>query len=421
MNLRGFLLRLLVVLSSFWGTSVFALNDTHQARTVGLLSYQDANSRVYYCSATAINNNFVITAAHCLFTKDGRLRPEMHFHPGIRAQSSQSFGRFPIVEIYAPESFERDRFILKSEFDIAIFRVANNEHGDDLTRFIGGSGWWGPKELPAPTARIIGYKSVAPPPIQECDIRTFGELALQTFCSNVGEARSLYRGAPVLIKHAASNRSYIIGVYSSNLGPSSIFTRVTPERQKIMNEIVAGTYAQNRAKYQEVWDIERLPRSNNPPAAVNSGHMTESEFKACVDLSVDLDGRQDSIKKRKSVLDLEFGRIKSEEERLTWLKLSMETAKSTYHQCNPQFSNCASAMQRANQLVREYNSRLVRLKKADDEYKNMANRHARDFDASNALSDRYNASCLDKSAPAEYVRKHCGGDAHFTLFCESWR
>ena len=421
MNPRGFLLRVLVVLSTLWGASAFALNDTLQARTVGLLSYQDADSRIYYCSATAIKFNFVITAAHCLFTKDGMVRADMNFHPGIHAHPSQSFGRFPLVEIYVPTSFEKERFILESEFDIAIFRVGKNEHGDDLTRFIGGSGWWGPKELPVSTSNTIGYNSARPTLSQECDIRTFGELALQTFCSNVGEARSLYRGAPVLIKHAASNRSYIIGVYSSNLGPSSIFTRVTPERQKIMNEIVASTYAQNRAKYQEVWDIERLPRSNNPPTAVNSGHMAESEFKACVDLSVDLDGRQDSIKKRKSVLDLEYDRIKSEEERLIWLKLSMETAKSTYRQCNPQFSNCSSAMHRANQLVRQYNSRVARLKKADDEYKNMANRHKREFEASNALSDRYNSSCVSKRAPTEYIKKYCQSDAQFTLFCESWR
>lgn len=235
-------------------------------RTVGQLIAQSVSGntvKIHRCSATAINGNYVITAAHCLFNDSAALK-DMYFYPAIREHNTQPFGRFPVLQIYYPKLYQKDSSTVSNTgFDIAVIKVGVNEAGDGLSRYVGGRGWWGVKNLPSNRASTLGYPGDKPTSKlfqeQQCYLGPYqnSSFLFETHC----DVYSGQSGSPVFIRHEETDENYIVGVIAAELSHTNLVTRITQERQKIINAIVDGTYSAKKSEFLEQWNIERMPKT----------------------------------------------------------------------------------------------------------------------------------------------------------------
>lgn len=232
-------------------------------RTVGqLIAFSNNKTRVHRCSATALRNNIILTAAHCIYN-NGELLEDMYFYPGIRAEHTQPFGRFPVLQATLPVLYDKHiSNTLTVGYDIAVLRVGNNEVGDSLANFVGGRGHWGVSKLPHNKMSTIGYpgdKANSTVYQQtDCYIADHGPLTYETHCDVItGQS-----GSPAFVHHAASNDDYIVGVIAGELPRTNIIAKITPERSRIIRDVLDGNYQANKNDYLEKWKTIRMPRTN---------------------------------------------------------------------------------------------------------------------------------------------------------------
>lgn len=240
---------------------------TSNDRAVGLLvGKENQGTRVSKCTATAIGESYAITSAHCLFTS-GALKTDLFFYPGMRSDQTQPFGRFPVTDIFYPKAYEayfhKPTSVEGMDYDIAIIKVGNNEREKSIGQVVGSRGWWGPHKLPTHRALTLGYPGDKESGVlykeNQCYIGYFRDLTLRTLCDVFGGQS----GSPIFIHHEKTKDDYIIGVISGMTDEENLVTRITKERQQIMNSIVANKYSPSSADKAELWVRKKVPRGAN--------------------------------------------------------------------------------------------------------------------------------------------------------------
>ena len=68
----------------------------HPHKVIGLFTFTGTNGSNYICSATAVRNNHIVTAAHCVYdTELDRSYTNKAFHPAYRS-GTRPYGVFPV-------------------------------------------------------------------------------------------------------------------------------------------------------------------------------------------------------------------------------------------------------------------------------------------------------------------------------------
>jgi V8-like Glu-specific endopeptidase len=128
-------------------------------RTVGKLFF-DNGKKLGYCSAVVLvsqNNNFVLTAGHCVFDK-GKFLNNMIFIPAYNgnAKNFQPYGRWVACGLDTTKAWYNTA---DKSRDIGVVRVCNNERIPVLARTVGALGYT--TKIPRQQSwHVLGYPSV---------------------------------------------------------------------------------------------------------------------------------------------------------------------------------------------------------------------------------------------------------------------
>ncbi len=236
------------------------LTQRNYVRKVGqLLTHYPTGrnrSKISACSATAINNDYIITAAHCAFNEDGKLHENQYFYPGINEKDTSPNGKFKVSKVYMPSMYNAGDS--HPEYDIAIMKVENNSSGKSLGSVVGTFGYWGKDEYPSGEVFTIGYPSDKPDSKQyyqagcEAIQHNYSSNVLSLDC-DVIKGQS---GSPILVYSDEHQNYYVHGVVTSESTHTNYGTALSQERGKIIRHIVNGTFQSESYKsdnFLESW------------------------------------------------------------------------------------------------------------------------------------------------------------------------
>jgi V8-like Glu-specific endopeptidase len=220
--------------------------------------------RIRHCTGTAIAPRFVLTVVHCLFNDLGEPYGKIDFFPGSRANNGTPFGSFPVLRYYRPVRYELGRKTAANlRYDLALVEVGLNRKGQRISEAAAVVPFRAAPNANAGQMTLLGYpndKELYGAYIQpDCSIRLFARILYRTEClATKGQS-----GSPVLVYDDEQQRYYVQGVLSGVTESASFATRITPERQAILEAIVQGNDPQAQ-KNNAVEKWQRYYVGSNP-------------------------------------------------------------------------------------------------------------------------------------------------------------
>ncbi len=212
------------------------------------------------CSASLINQKFIITAAHCAFRPNTReLLTNTYFYPGIRQKNHVEYGRFPVLEVYLPTDY--DNLNSSADKDIAVMKLGTGVDGKEAGSKVGTNGYWGKKEFPHGETLTIGYpgdKEFSTQYFEKgCLVENdyYVENQLEVEC-DVFKGQS---GSPILVYSEEYKNYYIHGVITSEIKSRGVNlgSFLSVERGKIIKSILDGTFSTLKY-YKEAWTSREI-------------------------------------------------------------------------------------------------------------------------------------------------------------------
>jgi|ABEF01.1.fsa_nt_gi V8-like Glu-specific endopeptidase len=215
--------------------------------------------RTRHCTGTAVAPQFVLTVVHCLFNDLGEPYGKIDFFPGARANNGEPFGSFPVLRYYRPAQYKLNRKTAGNlRYDLALVEVGLNRKGQRISEAAGVVPFRAADGSTPGVMTILGYpndKEQYGAYIQsDCRIQLFARILYRTECfATKGQS-----GSPVLVYDDNQQRYYVQGVLSGVTKSASFATRITPEREAILQAIVQGDYPQEvpnntREKWQQYY------------------------------------------------------------------------------------------------------------------------------------------------------------------------
>lgn len=218
-----------------------AVKDYEKA--VGQIRAEGGN-RTRHCTGTAVAPQFVLTVVHCLFNDLGEPYGRIDFFPGSRAFDKEPFGSFPVLRYYRPVKYELDKkTALNLRYDMALVEVGLNREGERISEAAAVIPFRAAIDPAAGVMTILGYPNDKEPYgayIQpDCSFRLFADILYRTECF----AANGQSGSPVLVYDNKQQRYYVQGVLSGVTKSASFATRITQERQRILQAIIQGSFS----------------------------------------------------------------------------------------------------------------------------------------------------------------------------------
>lgn len=221
---------------------------------VGRLYTKISDSKNSTCTASLIGSNYILTAAHCAYGKDGELLKNTYFYPALNGLNKVVKGRYPVEKVYHPKNY--NHFNFEPSDDLAIMKIGKGLNNKSAGKLLGTFGFWGKDEFPEGKNLTIGYPGDKRDSIQyyqsDCNIEnTFYENRLEFDCDNYpGQS-----GSPLLVYSEEYKSYYIHGIYS---GENKILQRnygshLSSERQDIINAILNDTFDVKSTEFNEEW------------------------------------------------------------------------------------------------------------------------------------------------------------------------
>ena len=215
--------------------------NTTYTRRAGLLVSHFPDNKVIHCSATAIGQNHILTAAHCFYNDQGAVTKRAFFYPGIKEPRTMPRNRFQVKVFHQPWDYHADDTSFERfYYDIAIAEVDIDGDGFTLGRRVGFHGYWGIRNFSSAPLTIYGYpgdKGGHAQYYQEnCLTENYNSFLLSTECD-------VYRGqsgSAAFMKHPDQANYYAIGIVSGESTRENFITRITSDRQKIIDTITRG-------------------------------------------------------------------------------------------------------------------------------------------------------------------------------------
>lgn len=213
------------------------------------------------CSAAVIARNLILTAAHCLFkdTVKGGLIENAYFYPGAMDKTSYPFGRFPVVKSYQPVAYQAQDAV-EDENDFAIVELGSNSEGKHVGQVVGTLAFWGKADLEDGEATTIGYPGDKEPMVQhyekDCFVKVYSDKTLGTNC-DVIKGQS---GSPILRYSQDHGFYFVFGVITSSKKYNNGASRLTKERQSIINAIKNSIFKSEN--FEEKWKTNKHSHSN---------------------------------------------------------------------------------------------------------------------------------------------------------------
>ncbi|MDD0852554.1 trypsin-like serine protease [Halobacteriovorax sp. GB3] len=234
-------------------------NKVGQIRSIKINSQGEKGS--LSCSAAVIAKNLILTAAHCLFkdTIKGELIEDAYFYPGAMDVTTYPFGRFPVIKSYQPAAYQAQDAV-EDENDFAIVELGPNSEGKHVGQFVGTLAYWGKADLEDGDATTIGYPGDKESMVQhyekDCFVKVYSDKTLSTYC-DVIKGQS---GSPLLRYSQKHGFYFIFGVITSTRTYSNEASRLTKERQSIINAIKNSTFKSEN--FEEKWKTNKHSHSN---------------------------------------------------------------------------------------------------------------------------------------------------------------
>lgn len=200
--------------------------------------------RTRHCTGTAVAPRFVLTVVHCLFNDLGEPYGKIDFYPGSRASNGEPFGVFPVLRYYRPMEYALGKKTAANlRYDLALVEVGLNRKGQLMSEAAAVVPFRAAPDAAPGVMTILGYpndKELYGAYIQKnCSMRLFARILYRTECyATKGQS-----GSPVLVYDEQQQRYYVQGVLSGVTKAASFATRITRERQAILQAIVQGHYS----------------------------------------------------------------------------------------------------------------------------------------------------------------------------------
>lgn len=229
------------------------VNHSYRDRVGQLITtyrIDEFRAKTSLCSATLINKNFIITAAHCAFQESGSLHENQFFYPSINKSGTSPKGKYRVKRVFFPQAYHPGT--VHYEKDIAIMELEKNDNGQEAGSVVGTLGFWGMEDFPNGEVMTVGYPG---------DKETSG----QYFENGCNAENELYSdglkidcdvfggqsGSPILVYSEKLGVFHVQGVVVGESSTMNYGTRISSERQKIIRAIVNGTF--KAEEYHETW------------------------------------------------------------------------------------------------------------------------------------------------------------------------
>jgi V8-like Glu-specific endopeptidase len=235
-------------------------NYTPYNRTVGQIVIELENDSISLCTATAIGDQHIITAAHCFYDGTQRFK-NAFFYPGRRVNLTMPFDRFPVLEIFHPNAYNPTaNTLINSGYDIAIAKVGTDSSGRGLNRRVGSIGLWAINQVNNLSMKTIGYpgdKGNFHQYMEENCTASNDQLMYFTTTCDLYQGQS---GSPAFFYHAATQAYYLRGIIVSDTERANIATKLTPRRKEMIDAIIENQFASFNESEGGIWSRYVLQR-----------------------------------------------------------------------------------------------------------------------------------------------------------------
>lgn len=258
-------------------------------RQVGQIQMSYLNKGVvdtYNCTGTLIASNIVITSAHCVYNAEEGYPYEVVFIPGAHIDGRSKYSREFVEKIYINSEYvdledTQDPYSNSAGYDFALLKLRNSG-GRDISKknTMGWYSYWYLKDKylsKRADVRIASY------PGDKND----GSLWKQDDCVMEPVTEYLYKhtcdtmpgssGAALVGKHPywstpekmGKDTEFVYAIHHGGSNNRNFATRITPDRQKRIREIIAGDFSKTETMFTEV---ELLPRVYKSINIINDCH-----------------------------------------------------------------------------------------------------------------------------------------------------